>query len=94
MLVRRGKLPAADAIGWRRLPVSGLPAQGGEAGRRCGSIVTGTWNVGAVLLDMDGTLLDTEKVYFESLIVALGSCGYTDDVLTLCHAMVGLPGSD
>ena len=52
------------------------------------------WNVSAVLLDMDGTLLDTEKVYFESLIAALKSCGYTDGVMALCHAMVGLPGSE
>jgi HAD superfamily hydrolase (TIGR01509 family) len=52
------------------------------------------WNVSAVLLDMDGTLLDTEKVYFESLIAALRSCGYTDGVVALCHAMVGLPGPE
>ncbi|KRR28538.1 HAD family hydrolase [Bradyrhizobium lablabi] len=50
------------------------------------------WNVNAVLLDMDGTLLDTEKVYFESLIAALAAGGYTDDAAALCHAMVGLPG--
>ncbi len=52
------------------------------------------WNVSAVLLDMDGTLLDTEKVYFESLVAALRSRGYTDDVIPLCHAMVGLPGPE
>lgn len=56
--------------------------------------MSGRWNVGAVLLDMDGTLLDTEKVYFDSLVAALNSCGYTDDVVPLCHAMVGLPGPD
>ncbi|UFX44099.1 HAD family phosphatase [Bradyrhizobium sp. 41S5] len=50
------------------------------------------WTVDAVLLDMDGTLLDTEKVYFDSLVAALNACGYTDGVVTLCHAMVGLPG--
>ncbi|MGY2809217.1 HAD family hydrolase [Bradyrhizobium sp. USDA 4506] len=50
------------------------------------------WTVGAVLLDMDGTLLDTEKVYFDSLVAALNVCGYTDDVVALCHSMVGLPG--
>ena len=33
--------------------------------------VTGRWNVSAVLLDMDGTLLDTERVYFDSLVAAL-----------------------
>jgi HAD superfamily hydrolase (TIGR01509 family) len=56
--------------------------------------VTSGWNVGAALLDMDGTLLDTEKVYFESLIAALNSSGYTDDIIPLCHAMVGLPGPE
>ena len=43
--------------------------------RKRGSFVTRRWNVGAVLLDMDGTLLDTEKVYFDSLIAALNSLG-------------------
>lgn len=50
------------------------------------------WIVDAVLLDMDGTLLDTEKVYFDSLVAALNACGYTDGVVALCHSMVGLPG--
>ena len=50
------------------------------------------WNVSAVLLDMDGTLLDTEKVYFNSLVDALTAAGYADDAVALCHAMVGLPG--
>ena len=49
------------------------------------------WNVNAVLLDMDGTLLDTEKVYLDSRVAALHSCGYVEDVIPLCHAMVGLP---
>ena len=56
--------------------------------------MTGKWNVSAVLLDMDGTLLDTEKVYFNSLVAALNAFGYTDDVERLCHAMVGLPGPE
>jgi HAD superfamily hydrolase (TIGR01509 family) len=56
--------------------------------------VSGNWNVGAVLLDMDGTLLDTERVYFDSLVAALTAHGYTDDAVTLCQAMVGLPGPD
>jgi HAD superfamily hydrolase (TIGR01509 family) len=56
--------------------------------------VTGKWNVGAVLLDMDGTLLDTERVYLDSLVAALNTHGYTDDTVTLCQAMVGLPGPE
>ena len=43
---------------------------------------------------MDGTLLDTERVYFDSLVAALQAHGYTDDTATLCQAMVGLPGPD
>ena len=54
--------------------------------------MTARWNVGAVLLDMDGTLLDTEKIYFDSLVAALDAHGYGDDAAALCHAMVGLPG--
>jgi len=54
--------------------------------------VTAKWKVGAVLLDMDGTLLDTEKIYFDSLVAALNTHGYADDATVLCHAMVGLPG--
>ncbi|OCK62140.1 HAD family phosphatase [Bradyrhizobium sp. LMTR 3] len=56
--------------------------------------MSGKWNVGAVLLDMDGTLLDTERVYFDSLVAALTAHGYTDDAVTLCQAMVGLPGPE
>jgi HAD superfamily hydrolase (TIGR01509 family) len=73
--------------------VPGLPAQGGGTRRWRGRDVTDTWDVRAVLLDMDGTLLDTEKVYFDSLVAALNASGYTDDVIPLCHAMVGLPGA-
>ena len=54
----------------------------------------GRWNVSAVLLDMDGTLLDTERVYLDSLVAALKTHGYTDDTTALCQAMVGLPGPD
>ena len=43
--------------------------------------MTGKWNVSAVLLDMDGTLLDTERVYFDSLVAALNTHGYTDDAV-------------
>lgn len=90
VLVRRGSLPAADAGRWRRLPVPGLPAAGGARSQRVGNMMP-RWDIKAVLLDMDGTLLDTEKVYLESLISALAAFGYSDDVVTLCHAMVGIP---
>lgn len=76
------------------MPVPGLLAEGGRACRVRGCDVTGPWDIRAVLLDMDGTLLDTERVYFESLVAALNAFGYSDDVVTLCHAMVGLPGPD
>ena len=72
----------------------GLSAPGGGARGECNHDMTDRWNIDAVLLDMDGTLLDTEKVYLESLIAALGACGYTDDILTLGHSMVGMPASD
>ncbi len=52
------------------------------------------WTVAAALLDMDGTLLDTEKVYLEASIAALGTLGYTDGVEALCHSMIGIPGPD
>jgi HAD superfamily hydrolase (TIGR01509 family) len=51
-------------------------------------------NISAVLFDMDGTLLDTEKVYLESVIAALTTCGYTDDIMALGHAMIGIPGAE
>ncbi|MBS0530007.1 MAG: HAD family phosphatase [Proteobacteria bacterium] len=47
----------------------------------------------AVLLDMDGTLLDTEQVYLASLIKALDAHGYPD-ATAICHAMIGLPGPE
>lgn len=56
--------------------------------------MTDDWNISAVLLDMDGTLLDTERVYIDSLVAALRMCGYTDGVVALCHSMVGLPGPE
>jgi HAD superfamily hydrolase (TIGR01509 family) len=52
------------------------------------------WTIDAVLLDMDGTLLDTEKVYLEASIAALGALGYSDGVEALCHSMIGIPGPD
>jgi HAD superfamily hydrolase (TIGR01509 family) len=52
------------------------------------------WDIEAVLLDMDGTLLDTETVYCESLLAALTGLGYTDGIAALCHAMIGIPGPE
>jgi len=45
-----------------------LAQDGGEY-----SEVTGKLNFEAVLLDMDGTLLDTERVYFKALVGALAA---------------------
>jgi HAD superfamily hydrolase (TIGR01509 family) len=73
--------------------VPGLSATGGGAGARNRN-VTADWDIRAVLLDMDGTLLDTEQVYFESLTTALKGCGYTDGIVALCHAMVGIPAPE
>jgi HAD superfamily hydrolase (TIGR01509 family) len=94
VLVRRRNRAVADASRRRRLPVPRLSAPGGGASGERNDGMTDRWNIKAVLLDMDGTLLDTEKVYLESLIAALSACGYTDDILTLGHAMVGLPASE
>jgi len=52
------------------------------------------WHVEAILIDMDGTLLDTEKVYLEASIAALNALGYDDGIVELCHAMIGIPGPD
>jgi HAD superfamily hydrolase (TIGR01509 family) len=52
--------------------------------------VTAIWTIDAVLLDMDGTLLDTERVYLSSLVTALTAFGY-DDATAACHAMIGIP---
>jgi HAD superfamily hydrolase (TIGR01509 family) len=90
VLVRRGGFSFADAVRRQRLPVPGLPP---ESGSERGD-VSGQLRVSAVLLDMDGTLLDTEMVYFDSLVAALNASGYTDDIIPLCHAMVGLPGAE
>jgi len=55
--------------------------------------VTAGWKLDAVLLDMDGTLLDTERVYLASLISTLASFGY-HDASALCHAMIGIPAAE
>ena len=44
-----------------------------------------------VLLDMDGTLLDTETIYHSSTVAVLETLGYPDAEDT-CHAMIGVPG--
>jgi HAD superfamily hydrolase (TIGR01509 family) len=76
------------------LPVPGLPASGGRTRHSCTHDVTGRLHIEAVLLDMDGTLLDTERVYLESVTMALGKLGYTEGVVALGHAMVGIPGAE
>jgi HAD superfamily hydrolase (TIGR01509 family) len=55
--------------------------------------VTDHWQIDAVLLDMDGTLLDTERVYLASLTAALDAFGYPD-ATTIYHAMIGIPLPD
>ena len=56
--------------------------------------MTERWHIEAVLLDMDGTLLDTEQVYLKSTTAALAALGYRDGVTELCHAMIGIPGPE
>jgi HAD superfamily hydrolase (TIGR01509 family) len=51
------------------------------------------WQIAAVLLDMDGTLVDTERVYIESLTEVLNGFGLPDALQT-CHGMIGLPGPE
>lgn len=47
--------------------------------------------VRAVLLDMDGTILDTETIYVGSMFAALRDMGFHLSE-PLIHAMIGLPG--
>jgi HAD superfamily hydrolase (TIGR01509 family) len=58
-----------------------------------GSSVTDIWQIDAVLLDMDGTLLDTEPSYVSALTAALDAFGYPDATAT-CHALIGIPGAE
>jgi HAD superfamily hydrolase (TIGR01509 family) len=57
------------------------------------SNVTDNWRIDAVLLDMDGTLLDTEPSYVSALTAALDAFGYPDGTAT-CHALIGIPGAE
>ncbi len=47
----------------------------------------------AVLLDMDGTILDTETIYVGAMFAALEDMGLHLEQ-SLVHAMIGLPGQD
>ena len=49
--------------------------------------------IGAVLLDMDGTLLDTETIYVGSMFSALAEMGFHLHE-QLIHSMIGLPGKE
>jgi HAD superfamily hydrolase (TIGR01509 family) len=92
VLVRGGNSTAAAAVRQQRLPVPGLPAQGGR--RRDGRAdVNDRWRIDATLLDMDGTLIDTERVYIASLTAVLSARGFAD-VTEVCHGMIGLAGPD
>lgn len=53
----------------------------------------GNSRIGGVLLDMDGTLIDTEVIYFASTMAAMNSLGYPD-ATEICHAMIGIPGPE
>src|SRR6476620_9237915 len=64
VLVRRGRLSFADAVRRQRLPVPGLPAQGG-ARRERGGNVTGKWNVMSFFVFFFNDPATTERVYFE-----------------------------
>jgi HAD superfamily hydrolase (TIGR01509 family) len=55
--------------------------------------VTDDWPIEAVLLDMDGTLLDTEPSYVSALTAALEAFGYPD-ATAMCHALIGIPGAE
>jgi HAD superfamily hydrolase (TIGR01509 family) len=47
----------------------------------------------AVILDMDGTLLDTESIYIRTFLETSTTLGYPLEE-TFLHGLVGLPGAD
>jgi HAD superfamily hydrolase (TIGR01509 family) len=61
--------------------------------RKKSGVAAPKWHVEAVLLDMDGTLLDTERVYLASLNTALEALGYPDGT-AIGHSMIGIPGPE
>jgi beta-phosphoglucomutase-like phosphatase (HAD superfamily) len=46
----------------------------------------------AVILDMDGTLLDTEAVFLAGVRQVVEELGYAVSE-ELCHSLIGVPGS-
>lgn len=71
-----------------------MPVKGGDClCRECLRKAADIWDIDAVLIDMDGTLLDTERVYLASLTTALAAFGY-GDAEAMCHAMIGIPGPE
>jgi HAD superfamily hydrolase (TIGR01509 family) len=87
MLVRGGDRAAAAAGGNRRLSLPGVHAPGG--GGTGNGIMTARWRIDAVLLDMDGTLVDSERVNIAALEAALAAHGFADGRV-VAQGMIGL----